>query len=368
MTCGRAGAVAHLTWSGEIGGIERLVRDLAAQQIRDGLAVTVAFGQARGPFVEELREAGARVMDLQLKSGWDLRPSRIVRAARALRSVDVVHMHGFNVALAAIAERTRRPIVFTEHGNFGLGRRIGVRGRVKRRFHARFLQRGVAGVAANSAHTAARLGALYGLDVSAVAVIHNGIDPSWLNGVSISRHDEAISLRIATVGRLVAFKRIDRAIEALARASGRDRMQLAVVGRGPLEGQLHSLAASLGVDALVRFLGDRVNVAETLAATDVLLHPSEDEPFGLAILEACAQGVLPVVFSDGGGALEVIPPDGFVVDGVAALAALLDNLAHSTALAPEARQRRAAWVRERFPISRTAGRYAELYRAVVAGS
>ncbi len=221
-------------------------------------------------------------------------------------------------------------------------------------------------LAANSAHTADRLAALYRVPRSGVAVIHNGIDPSWLDLVEGGSGTNGVDrLRIATLGRLVAFKRIDRAIEALAQAHGRDQMELSIVGRGPLEGELRSLAASLGVDDLVHFLGDRVNVAETLAAADLLVHPSENEPFGLAILEACAQGALPIVFSDAGGALEVIPPDGAVVDGVAELAALLDDLALSPALAPDARRTRAAWVREQFPISRTAERYAELYDMAV---
>ena len=361
-------AVVHLVWRGEIGGIERLVRDLVAQQIRDGLSVTVAFGQARGPFVGELREVGARVLDLRLRSGWDLGLSRIRAGTAELRSADVLHLHGFNPAFAVLARRAGRPIVFTEHGNFGVARTIRPREKFKRRLQRSFLKYWVAGLAANSEHTADRLGAVYGLDRSAVAVIHNGIDPSWLEaGMSVSHRNGTDVLRIAAVGRLVAVKRIDRTISALAQARNHDRMQLVVAGRGPMEEDLRLLAASLGIDSLVRFLGDRVSVAETLAVSDVLVHASESEAFGLAILEACAQGALPIVFSDAGGALEVIPPDGVVVDGVAELAALLDDLAHSPALAPGARRTRAAWVREQFPISRTAEQYAELYDMAAGG-
>jgi glycosyltransferase involved in cell wall biosynthesis len=357
---GRVRAVFHLVWRGEIGGIERLVRDLAAQQIRDGLSVTVAFGQARGPFVEEVREAGVRVLDLRLRSGWDLGPSRIRVGAAELRSAEVLHLHGFNPAFAVLARRARRPIVFTEHGNFGVARAIRPREKLKRHLQRLFLLRRVAGLAAISEHTADRLVALFGLDRSAIAVIYNGIDPSWLDAGVDNRNDADV-LRIAAVGRLVAVKRIDRTLSALAKARSRDQMQLVVVGAGPMEEELRLLAASLGINDLVRFLGDRVSVAHTLAASDVLVHASMSEAFGLAVLEACAQGALPIVFSDAGGALEAIPPDGAVVDDVAELATLLDDLTLSPALAPEARRTRAVWVRDRFPISRTAERYAELY-------
>jgi glycosyltransferase involved in cell wall biosynthesis len=361
----RVKTVAHLVWRGEIGGIERLVRDLAAQQVRDGLDVVVAFGQAQGPFVDELRELA--LVSRTCASGQvgisDLRVCAQVRPSCALLTCSICTV---SILPSPCWPGGRGPVVFTEHGNFGVARTIRPREKFKRRLQTSFLRRRVAGLAANSEHTADRLGALYGLDRSAVAVIRNGIDPSWLDaGVSISHRNCADVLRIAAVGRLVAVKRIDRTISVLAQARKHNRMQLLVVGRGPMEEDLRLLAASLGIDDLVRFLGDRVSVAETLAASDVLVQASESEAFGLAILEACAQGALPIVFWDAGGALEVIPPDGAVVDGVAELATLLDDLMLSPALEPEARRARAAWVRERFPISRTAERYAELYETAV---
>lgn len=361
-----ATSVVHVTWSAEIGGIERLVRDLAAEQARNGIAVAVALGQARGPFAGRLRDEGISVVDLDFGSGWDVRPRHIARTANLLSAADVVHLHGFNLSLAAAAKDAHRPIVFTEHGNFALGRVIGHREGIKRHLQGRFLRRSVAKIAANSQHTADRLSELYGVNRSSIEVIHNGLDPSWLERDAAARRAGPNGvLRAATVGRLVTFKRIDRAIEALARTKGRDRIDLAIVGGGPLEETLRSQAVSLGLADRVRFLGDRVDVAETLANTDVLVHPSQKEPFGLVVLEACSQGALPVVFRDGGGVLEVIPPDGLVVGNVGQLASCLDELRGSSALGVDARQRRAAWAGEHFPISRTAAGYADLYQRAV---
>jgi glycosyltransferase involved in cell wall biosynthesis len=99
----------------------------------------------------------------------------------------------------------------------------------------------------------------------------------------------------------------------------------------------------------------------------VLVHPSEGEPFGLAVIEACATGALPIVFSDGGGVLETLPPDGVVVDDVEELAAALDGLLGSPLLLPEARRTRAQWAREAFPIARTSEKYLSLYESALAG-
>jgi glycosyltransferase involved in cell wall biosynthesis len=364
MKAGRVASVAHVLWSGNIGGIERLVCDLAGEQVRQGLNVTVAFGRMEGPFVVEVDRGGAHVVDLELSSGYDLWLPRIRRGADALRESDVIHLHGFNLSFAALARRSRRPVVFTEHGNFGLGRTPGWKGWVKRRLQRRFLRREVSGgLVANSAHTAERLSQTYGIDANTTRIIHNGVYPE--SGSEVVTRAENDDLRLLFVGRLVQFKRVDRALEGLAQARRREQMRLDIVGGGPMDEQLQFFARSLGLSERVRFRGYRPDLTEILSEADVLLQPSEAEPFGLVILEGCAQGVLPIVFADGGGALEILPPDGIVVADTEELGQVLDGLVGSDALADGARAERAAWVREQFPISATASRYLELYRSAL---
>lgn len=64
-------------------------------------------------------------------------------------------------------------------------------------------------------------------------------------------------------------------------------------------------AQALGLGDSVLFLGRRSDVPRLLAALDIFVHPSRQEPFGLALLEASAAGV-PVVAYAEGGAIEVI--------------------------------------------------------------
>jgi glycosyltransferase involved in cell wall biosynthesis len=357
-------SVAHVLWSGNVGGIERLVYDLAGEQLRQGLHVTVAFGRMEGPFVKDIDRSGAHIVDLELSSGYDLRLRRMRRGAYALRESDVIHLHGFNLSFAALARRSRRPIVFTEHGNFGFARTLGRKGWVKRRLQRRFLRREVSRLAANSAHTAQRISQAYGIDVDRTRIIHNGVYPDPRSEMVARGSNDR--LRLVFVGRLVPSKRVDRALHGLVQCQGRQKMKLDVVGGGPMDEELQSLTASLGLSEQVRFRGYRRDVNKIVSGADVLLQPSEAEAFGLVILEGCAQGVLPIVFADGGGALEILPPDGIVVESTEELATVLDGLAGSAALTDEARARRAAWVRERFPISMTASRYLELYRSALA--
>jgi glycosyltransferase involved in cell wall biosynthesis len=61
----------------------------------------------------------------------------------------------------------------------------------------------------------------------------------------------------------------------------------------------------LGLSDAVSFLGQRDDIPDLLAALDVLLVPSWEEPFGLVMVEAMAAGT-PVIATIRGGPAEVI--------------------------------------------------------------
>src|SRR4029453_1396500 len=161
-------SVVHVLWGGQLGGIERLVHDLAAEQSRLGFEVAAAFGQAEGFFAERIRERSIPVIDLQLRSGHDLWPRRMSAGANRLASYDLIHAHAYNVPLDRIMSRSERPIVFTEHGQFGLGRRLGISGPLKQRMQRNFLANRCSAVAANSRWTAGLVTRTYALDPNGV--------------------------------------------------------------------------------------------------------------------------------------------------------------------------------------------------------
>jgi glycosyltransferase involved in cell wall biosynthesis len=358
--------VVHVLWSGQLGGIERLVHDLAVEQSGHGFEVAVAFGQAEGFFADRIRELSFPVIDLGVRTGHDLSPRRISAGAELLSSYDLIHAHGYNVPLDRIMSRSKRVIVFTEHGQFGLGRRLGISGLLKQRLQRRFLRDRCAAVAANSRWTAGLVTRTYGIDSDRVAVVHNGIAPD--PSVSIEPRGEAgHEVVVAYVGQLKAFKRVDRIIRAVALADTPD-VRVLIAGSGPLEGSLRALAGELGVADRIRFLGWMGEVTTVLRQADLIVLPSEGEPFGLAMVEGCAEGLLPVAFSDGGGALECISPDGRVVESVEELAGMFRQIGGTEALSLGARRARSAWARSQFPISKTAAAYGELYRSALGAT
>jgi glycosyltransferase involved in cell wall biosynthesis len=361
MASAGVSSVAHVLWAGAIGGIERLVRDLAAEQSRSGLRVAVVFGRAEGPFADAVHETGVEVVDLGLASGYLLGPGAMRRGVRALRSVDVVHLHGFNLVFGALTTLSRRPVIYTEHGNFGLARPYSRGARTKRILLSAFLKRRTDAIAANSKWTARFVVKRYGVDPARVTVVYNG---SKFPPLSPQLH-RSNRIRVAFVGRLVASKRVDRVIAALAGTGGRNRVSLDIVGSGPLEGELRALARTLGVADRVAFHGYRFDVDSVLREIDVIVQPSTGEPFGLALVEGYAAGALPIVFADGGGTLEILPEDGIVVEDVDDLARTFETISNSAILSPEARTRRGDWARRAFGISTTADRYRRLYDAAL---
>jgi teichuronic acid biosynthesis glycosyltransferase TuaC len=112
--------------------------------------------------------------------------------------------------------------------------------------------------------------------------------PDVRDAVQRLRRELGATRAAVSVGRLVASKRIDRAIEHVART--RDLDALVVVGDGPERARLERLARAHGVD--VRFVG-RVGRATALtwigAATEVL-HASAAEGLSTVVREAEALG------------------------------------------------------------------------------
>ncbi len=114
---------------------------------------------------------------------------------------------------------------------------------------------------------------------------------------------------IMTCGYLIARKRIDLIINAIAGLPEADRPLLLVVGSGELAGGLREQAKQMGVPA--HFAGFKLgrDLAAYYFAADIFVLASSDDPWGLVINEAMAAG-LPVLASDACGATLDLVRDG----------------------------------------------------------
>jgi glycosyltransferase involved in cell wall biosynthesis len=157
-----------------------------------------------------------------------------------------------------------------------------------------------------------------------IAVIHNGTDAPRALGVARST-----SPTLVVLGRLVPHKRIEHAIDVLARLRPtHPGLRLRVIGHGWWHDRIaeHADAAGVADDVdLLGFVSEHAKHAE-LAASWVALAPSVKEGWGLCVVEAASHGVPTVAYRDAGGLSESI------VDGrTGVLVPDLDAMTHEVA-------------------------------------
>jgi glycosyltransferase involved in cell wall biosynthesis len=137
-------------------------------------------------------------------------------------------------------------------------------------------------------------------DPRATVVIRNGID---LAGRRIARPVRDTP-RIVSVGRLQAPKDFLTFVRALGRMPGR-RFEALVVGDGPDRPLVEAELDRLGLQGAVVLTGERDDVAELLADSDIFVLASHSEALPMTVLEAMAAG-LPVVAPRVGGLAELV--------------------------------------------------------------
>lgn len=190
-----------------------------------------------------------------------------------------------------------------------------------------------------------------------IRVLANGTDLPPYDVLDAAAKDPG---RVVVLGRLVAHKRVDLVLEAVARlrARGSRDVRVDVVGQGPERDRLVAHAAALGIADRVTFHGylSEEDKGRVLARAAVHVCGSDAEGWGQAVIDAAGWGV-PTVARDVPGLRDSIRPGetGWLVPDHADHAVVADRLAHRlerallAAAEPSARVLRAeacqAWAR-----------------------
>ena len=368
-------SILHVVDSLEIGGLERVVSDLAQAQQARGCGVTVFSVNKTEGLLPELTRAGVRVVVGGKSRGWDVEVLKKLR--QAATQVNVVHAHNFvpnyYSATALIAASWRPVQVCTCHD---MGMRLEQRrlrwmfrlsltrtarvAMVGRQVHDRFVSSGW--VTKDRAHTVLNGVPLQRFAPSpqrrAAARVALGLSPS--------------ALVIGCVGRLVPLKNHRQIISVMpVLVAKHPDLQLVIIGAGELAAELKAQVQALGMSEHVVLAGQRSDVGDMLPAFDVFALPSLTEGLSISLLEAGATG-LAVVATAVGGNPEVVADGqtGLLVpvnDGTALTAALM-RLVDS----PEERSRlgKAAfeWVRANGSIEALCESYDAFYRQAMGAA
>lgn len=175
-------------------------------------------------------------------------------------------------------------------------------------------------VLATSARESADLERLYGVDPALVTVLPNGFEPEDFN--PRRRAEDRATARIAAgiaereisllfVANELHRKGLGVLLDAVERL-GDDRLRIDVVGSAD-PGAFVASARAAGV--LLHWHGPTSDVGRFYAAADLLVLPTQYEPFGMVVVEAMASG-LPVVTSRLAGAASYITEgeSGWLID------------------------------------------------------
>jgi glycosyltransferase involved in cell wall biosynthesis len=158
----------------------------------------------------------------------------------------------------------------------------------------------------------------FGIHPDRIALLHNTVDNDWWlaasdavdrSAVRASRGIGADEKVIVFCAKLQQWKRPLDLLRAFAKAAI-PRSTLMIAGEGPQRAQLEAEAASLGLGDRVRFLGfvNQSQLPAIYTAADLMVLPSEYEPFAMVVNEAMLCGC-PVAVSDRvGAARDLVAP------------------------------------------------------------
>lgn len=243
-----------------------------------------------------------------LSNGLDRAHSRL-----PLDLVDLQDGPGI-LGAARFCRRRGLPMSFTIHGSAALN--PAPRPAAGRALHIRYEAAAWAraAVVLPVSRYISTAGRRFGNFDSKVRIVPNTVQDAWLRaGRGRTLDVQAGPLRLLFLARIAAEKRLETALDAMARLEAGVAV-LDVVGGGELEAPMRRRAQELGLDNRVRFhgfLSERTDVERRLLAADAFVFPTEFEAMSVALLEAMAFGLYPVA-SDIPSNAEILP-DSYLV-------------------------------------------------------
>ncbi|HYZ23144.1 MAG TPA: glycosyltransferase [Rhodopila sp.] len=327
------------------GGVERQSLIIAEEFRRSGIEVTMVLHRLRGQLLHEM-PAGLRVVDLHssrtLGDIWPL--IRFLRRERPDVLLSNLDLNNVAALLAKAVSFSRTRTVICQHNpitaSFGGGENWMYRAVP----HAyRMLRPLISSAVAVSRGVADELCDVAGLPRDRVVTITNPVigpefhDRSQLPVSHPWFADEHRPVFV-TAGRLVVQKDHETLLRAMALHRQVGAGRLIVLGCGPLEQPLRTLAQELGIADSVDFAGFQANALPYFRQADAFILSSRCEGFGNVLVEALGCGTPVISTRCEHGPAEILADGRYGV---------LVEPRNPTALA--AAMNDAATLRERFP-------------------
>jgi glycosyltransferase involved in cell wall biosynthesis len=358
--------IIHCINSPHIGGIERLVIELAIAQKAIGIEVSIMLDCFEGQYYDYFLAQDIPLLKSGIKGGYDCNLNTYRTLKLTFNRFDIVHLHSFSALRSKAAKDSNARVVQTMHGlSKGIRKENKFKYVIRESLNKYFFNK-VDVFVANSRHTLNQAKAHYGLKNSTTKVVLNGIRITDADFKAKDLNDTKFI--IGLVSRFTHRKRIDRLIKAFYLFLKKGGIgHCILVGDGAAYDAVKTQIKSLELESNITLVGYSNDVDQYYKQFDVLVHPSDNEGFGLIAVEAYLHGLPVLAFKDSGGLKEVVEPlepENIVSNEMELADRLLCYAKHKTKFDENA-MKRINYAKANFSIERMEREYYKIYKSLL---
>lgn len=344
--------ILHCVSSLQVGGAEKLVKNLSLAQQESGQEISIlSFGQKSDEFQQVLSLSKVKVYNI---AGNLLK--RQIQIVKLINNVDVIHIHSpavIRAFLLVFPFLLSKKVIYTIHGEVSPNLQgMKVSHRVARCY--------VNHTFAVSDKTRLKALELFAWPKDKIKVIKNGVSVSPVS----ANITERSKLVLGTVSRLIPLKKIEDLITCIGNYNLNDQIEVKIFGDGPEREALEVLVDDLNLNSSIQFMANVIDEAKIYPLIDCLVICSETEGLPMVLLESMAYGV-PCISTRVGAIPDIIKASdgGFLFD-TGNLAQLAEHLKficeHKNQLAEKGLNGK-KYVAQHFAIENIANAYQQYY-------
>jgi glycosyltransferase involved in cell wall biosynthesis len=271
--------ILHCVSSLQVGGAEKLVKNLSVAQQESGQNVAIlSFGKTTDEFQKVLSQSKVKVHNI---AGNLLK--RQIQIIKLINQFDAIHIHSpavIRAFLLVFPFLLLKKVIYTIHGEVSPNLQgIKVSHRVARCY--------VNHTFAVSDKTRLKAGELFSWPKDKIKVIKNGVS---LPLKSIDKTDQP-KLTLGTVSRLIPLKKIEDLVKCIGEFNLHDQVDLKIFGDGPEREKLETLVNHLNLNNTIQFMNNVIDEALIYTLIDCLIICSETEGLPMVLLEGMAYGI-----------------------------------------------------------------------------
>lgn len=358
--------ILHCLNSPSIGGIERLVIELAIEQRRQGTSVSIMLDTRKGQYMDYLLSHNIPILDSGIKGGFDMSLSTYTALKIKFNNFKIIHLHSFSPIRNMAANASNAKVIYTIHG---LSKAVRKENIIKYKFREaikKICLNKVDYFIANSEYTLSKAKSHYGLKIVNSKAILNGISMTSLQDTHLINLDTEFT--IGMVSRFTPRKRIDRLLNAFDLFLKKGlKGRLMLVGDGINFKDIKQQVKLMHLENSVDFTGYSNEVHKYYKKFHVCVQPSDNEGFGLIAVEAYLHGLPILAFNDSGGLMEIIKPlePNNVITTAEELADRLCFYYHNRQVIADNITKRIEYAAKNFCVERMERDYFEIYQKTI---